>query len=472
MTDLPRWRVFPPLALGTLMATLDISVVNIALPTIARRFGATATTVDWVVLAYVLAITGVLLTLGRIADAVGRRRVYATGLVVFTAGSALCAAAGSLGWLVAARAVQGLGAAMMTANSTALLVSNFPGEERGRAIGAFGATVGVGLALGPPLGGLLVATLSWRWIFLVNLPLGVLAFVQLRRRVPADAGAGGRPDASPAGAIAWCAALVALMLALTLGPRLGFAATPVLALAAAGVIAVLAFAWSERRAHTPLLPLDLLRGPVGAAALLTLLSQALSLAVGIHLPMVLENVLGMGTGASGGWLAVMPVLALFAAPLAGRISDAIGPRVLSVVGLALTAAGFAVLAALPSRAPAVTLACGLALVGAGLGLFTVPNSSALFGAAPPERFGAASGLQATMRNLGFTAGAALMAAAIGARYAAHAGAPLPAAGALDRAAFVAATREAFLGMAALALLGVALAARRDRRGSSQAAPAG
>src|SRR5215472_14660374 len=143
----PRWRVFPALALGTLMATLDVSVVNIALPTLSRTFGVPLTTIEWVVLSYVLTITGLLLTLARVADHLGRRRVYGAGLALFTVASALCAASPGARALIAARALQGLGAAMMTANSSAILISCFPEQERGRALGAFGATVGVGLAL-------------------------------------------------------------------------------------------------------------------------------------------------------------------------------------------------------------------------------------------------------------------------------------------------------------------------------------
>ena len=288
---LPRWRVFPALALGTLMATLDISVVNIALPTLSRAFRVPLTTVEWVVLAYVLAITGLLLTLGRVADYLGRRRIYGTGLVVFTLASVACAAAPTAGWLIAARAVQGLGAAMMTANSAALLTASFPPAERGRAFGAFGATVGVGLAMGPPLGGLIVGHLSWRWIFLVNIPLGILARWMLQRRVPADRPHGPRPDLNMAGALAWCGALVALTLGLSTGPSHGWGAPTVWPAFATGAALLAAFVVVESRARDPLLPVSLLRGPLGITALLTLIGNALSISVGFHLPLYLEEVL-------------------------------------------------------------------------------------------------------------------------------------------------------------------------------------
>jgi MFS family permease len=202
---LPRWRAFPPLALGVVMATLDISVVNIALPTLSRAFAVPLTRIEWVVLAYGVTLTGLLLVAGRNADRWGRRRVYGAGLAAFAVASAACGAAPSAGALIAARVFQGLGAAMMSANGTALLVSSFPPEERGRALGAFGATVGVGLTIGTPLGGLILSHASWRWLFFINLPLAAAAGLLLGR-VPSDAPQ--RRDV-PAGllpALVWCGA--------------------------------------------------------------------------------------------------------------------------------------------------------------------------------------------------------------------------------------------------------------------------
>lgn len=457
---LPRWRVFPALALGTLMATLDISVVNIALPTLSRAFGVPLTTIEWVVLAYVVTITGLLLAFGRVSDLRGRRRVYSTGLVAFTAASALCAAAPGAGWLVAARALQGLGAAMMMSNSAALLVSSFGAEERGRALGAFGAVVGVGLAMGPPLGGLLVGYLSWRWIFLVNLPIGVLAWLMVRRRVPADPPPHPGAALDAGGAALGFAGLVALMLALSLGPAGGWTSVWVWPWLAAGLVLLGAFVARESRRAEPLLPVGMLRGPLGVAASLTLLGQAASVGVGFHLPLYLEDVLGFGAARAGQWLAVLPLVALVLAPLAGRWADRLGPRPLAVGGLLLAACGHATLAGVGTSPEPGHLLGGMALIGGGLGLFTVPNSSALLSAVPRARLGIAAGLQATMRNLGVAAGTAATTAIVASRYAAHGGGVLAATGAahaLDRVAFAAATRDLYAALAVVAALSAALA---------------
>ena len=462
---LPRWRVFPALALGTVMAVLDISVVNIALPTLSRTFGVPFTTIEWVVLSYVLTITGLLLTLGRISDAVGRRRVYGIGLLVFVASSVLCAAAASAPWLIAARAVQGLGAAMMTANASALLIASFAPSERGKALGAFGAVVGVGLALGPPFGGMVVEHLSWRWIFAANLPLGLGAFWMLRTRVPED-GRREHPRIDPLAAMLWSLALVAVLLGLSRGPERGWGAPTVWGGFVLAAVLLAVFAALQSRSDDPLFPRDLRTRPFATGLTLTLVGQALAIAVGFHMPLFLESVWGFTAAASGRWLAVLPLVALFMAPAAGRWSDLIGTRPLTMLGMGLTAAGLGVLALLGVVPRTGVLVGGLALVGIGQGLFAVSNSSSILSSAPPERLGVASGLQATMRNLGIASGSAVTAAMVASRFASHSGQRLAAEalGPEGRAAFAAATREAYLVLAVVALFAVVLAAN-SRKGA-------
>jgi EmrB/QacA subfamily drug resistance transporter len=459
----PRWRVFPAVALGVIMATLDASVVNIALPTLQRQFGVAITTVEWVVLAYTVTITGLLLTAGRLADLRGRRGVYGAGLVVFTLASLLCGLAPGIDILIAARVLQGVGAALVSANGSALLVSAFPLEERGKALGAFGAMVGVGLAMGAPLGGFVIAHWSWRWVFFVNVPLGALTFVLLRARVPADPPASATAAPLDAGAAAlWCGALATLMLALSRGPAVGWANPVVLALIAGTVLLFAAFAFTESRSRHPMLPLHILLGPLGAAVSLTLIGQAVTIGVGFGIPLYLEEVLHFDAQHTGMWSAILPLAALFFAPLAGRLADRSGARVLTTLGMAATAAGLAALAGL-GGAMTWALPVGLSLVGAGQGLFSVPNASALLSLVPHEQLGIASGLQGTTRNLGFSAGAALMGALLASGYLAHAGRVLEGGSTpVDAVGFVAATHDAFLVLTAVAVLGTLLAAIQRR----------
>lgn len=459
--ELPRWRAFPPLAIGVVMATLDVSVVNIALPTLARHFAVPLTSITWVVLAYVVTITGLLLTFGRLADRLGRRRIYGHGLAVFTVASALCAGAPSAGTLIAARALQGVGAAMMSANSFALLVSSFSAAERGRVIGAFGAMVGIGLSVGTPLGGLIIQHLSWRWLFLINLPLGALAWVWLRRGVPSDTPPAFARELELPSTATWCGALVALMLALSRGPDLGWSNPGVWPLFPLAVGLLVAFAALERRARDPLFPGRLLQGPLGVAVSLTLIGQALSISVGFHMPLFLEEVLGFDAARSGRWMATMPVSALICAPLAGRIADRFGTRGLSSLGMLVTAVGLSILSGLRIGPDLVRVLSGMALVGIGQGLFAVPNASALIALVPGDLLGFASGLQATMRNLGSASGAAVTAAMVASRYALHGGGRLIPGHALgaSTAAFALATRDTYFTLGLVAVLAAVLAWR-------------
>ncbi len=463
----PRWRVFPPIALGVVMATLDASVVNIALPTLQRQYNVPTTTVEWVVLAYLVTITGLLLTSGRLADLRGRCGVYGTGVVLFSLASLACGLAPGVHALIAARVVQGIGAALVSANGSALLVTAFPLEERGKALGAFGAMVGVGLAMGAPLGGLVIAHWSWRWVFFVNVPLGVLTWMLLRSRVPADRPAGGTP-LDVGAAAAWCAALVTLMLALSRGPESGWGSPLVLVLFGGTVALLGVFALLETRSRHPMLPLGILIGPLGAAVSLTLIGQAVTVAVGLHLPLYLEEVLHFDAQRTGLWSAILPLAALFFAPVAGRISDRTGARALTTLGMAATAAGLAVLAGLRTRM-AWPLPLGLALVGAGQGLFSVPNASALLSLVPHEQLGIASGLQGTTRNLGLSSGAAMMGALLASGYLKHAGRVLEGGAArVDGRAFTASTHDAYVVLTAVAVVGTLLAAIQKREPSPRA----
>lgn len=470
----PRWRVFPPIALGVIMATLDVSVVNIALPTLQRTLHAGLSTVEWVALAYMLTLTGLLLAAGRVADARGRRAVYGTGLLLFTLASVLCGAAPSVEALIALRVLQGVGAALVSANGSALLVQAFPLEERGRALGAFGAMVGVGLALGPPLGGLLVAHASWRWIFFVNLPIGLLAWALLQKRVPRDPPTVAATRLNPLQPLLWGGGLAGVLLALTRAPESGWGDPWTLTFAAGGVLLLGLFLGAQRGARDPLLPLDMVVGPLGAAVSLTFMGQLLSVSVGFHLPLVLEETGGLTAAQSGAWLAVLPLAALFCAPVAGRLSDRLGARVLTATGMALTAVGLWLLAQLGVMPAGPRLAAGLVLIGVGQGLFAVPNASALLSLVPAERLGLASGLQGTGRNLGLAAGVAFTGAMATARYHAHAGAALHlgAPGGLDRQAFVLATHEVFEALAVLGVFATWLAWRvRAGRQPAAATPA-
>jgi MFS family permease len=279
-------------------------------------------------------------------------------------------------------------------------------------------------------------------------------------RIPADAPSSVAPRVEPLPPLLWGIGLALLVLAVTRGPESGWASAGVLSLALTGLALLAAFLTLQRRSADPLLPLELVAGPLGAAVTLTFLGQLLSVSVGFLMPFVLETSGGLHAAQTGRWLTVLPGAALLCAPIAGRLADRLSPRTLTVAGMALTAAGLWMLAGLGQAISYPWLATALSLVGVGLGLFTIPNSSALLSLVPRERLGVASGLQGTARTLGLTGGVALGGAMITAYYHHHTGGALHLGlGQVDGAAFALATRETFRGMAVLAVLGIWLSWR-------------
>ena len=412
------WSVFAAVALGTFMATLDSSIVNVALPTLATTFRASVTQIEWVSLAYMLTITGLLLPFGRLGDALGRRKIFLLGLALFTVGSAACAFAVSGGTLVAARMLQGIGGGMLSANSVALITAAFPREMRGRALGMVGAVVGLGLTVGAPLGGFLLAAFGWPSIFLVNLPIGVFGVLYARVVLAKDPAvpSGARAPFDLLGALFALSALVLLTLFLSRGAAWGWSSAKTLVCGFGAPAALAGFIATERRARDPLIDLAFFADPKFRVPMLSLFLSFVALFAAVFLvPFYLERAGGMRPDEVGRVLVVIPLLLLLVSPVSGALSDRLGSRALALAGLATTSAGLALLSVLIGRAgdrPLGTWAivAGLFVVGLGQGLFQPPNSSAAMSAVPPERLGLAGGLLATMRNLGMLFGIGLAAA--------------------------------------------------------------
>jgi EmrB/QacA subfamily drug resistance transporter len=444
------------------MATLDSSIVNVALPSILADFQVSLALVEWVPNAYLLAITGLLLAFGRLADIHGQRRVFLAGLAVFTVGSGLCAASGTALQLIAARVVQGTGAAMVMACSAAIVTAVFPPEQRGRGLGLVGTTVALGLTSGPALGGLLLGLSGWRSLFLLNLPVGVLGMALTVRFLPPLRFGREHQAFDFLGAILLTLGCTALLLALNRGPEWGAAAA--LTVAAAGAAGLAAFALREAKVREPLLELRLFRNRGFAAATAAAVLSYLAGFVAVLLtPFYLTHVRELGPRDMGLTLTVAPLVMTLVAPWAGAVSDRVGYGRLTAWGLAVRAASLLALLLLgPATAFGWVLAA-LALLGAGSGLFNPPNTSAIMGSVPQERLGIAGGVAAVARNLGMVLGISLGGATFSAFYAKAGGGDLDAhTPALD-AAFLAGWRAA-MGVGLLACL-LALATSLTRSAS-------
>jgi EmrB/QacA subfamily drug resistance transporter len=471
-TELNKWAVLGIVAAGVFMATLDTSVVNISLPSIARHFGRPfSAAVEWVVIAYLVVIASLLLTIGRLSDLIGRRRIWASGLAVFTLGSALCGAAPSLALLIACRALQGVGGAMIMAISPAMLIAAFPASERGRAIGLNAVFVALGVSAGPTLGGLITEHLSWRWIFYVNLPVGAGGLIATMRVLPkSNARPGGRFD--PAGAALLGVGLAGLTGALSIGGERGLSSRLVLAAFAAAALAFTAFAVVERRTAHPLFDFSLFKNRVFASATASLvLSFVAMFMVAFMMPFYLEELRGFPPARSGAFLTPLPLTLAVVAPLAGTLADRVGTRGLAFAGLAACSLSLFLIGTLDARSSGAGIVGRMALAGLGQGLFQTPNNSALMGAAPRAQQGLASGLLATGRVVGQSLSVALAGAIWVGTGGARAGRALlsatPAAAAPLQHAFASSFRATLWVSAAIAAVGAFVSLTRGREVSSR-----
>lgn len=403
-----KWAVMAVLAIGILMATLDSSIVNISLPSIAHYFAVPLNgAVEWVIISYLIVIAGVLLTLGRLADMLGRKTLWIVGLLVFTLGSATCGAAPTLLVLIMARAFQGLGGALIMSVSPAMLTAAFPDEERGRALGINAVFVALGVSIGPTLGGVITQSFTWRWIFYVNVPLGILGILCAALILKAGRkGARGRFD--PAGALLLAAGLVALTLGLSFGQEWGWTSPTLLVTMAVCVVALLLLAVVERRVTDPILDFTLLRNRVFFSANFSLILSNLALfTVSFMLPFYLEELRGIQPGEAGLLLTPLPLTIAVIAPFSGALADRIGSRWLAAGGLAIACIGLFLLSQLNAQSTLFDIIWRLVFTGVGQAMFQSPNNSALMGSAPRNQQGSASGFLATSRVVGQSVSVAL-----------------------------------------------------------------
>jgi EmrB/QacA subfamily drug resistance transporter len=477
-----KWLALAVVALGTFMTALDASIVNISLPSIAHTFGAPmAGAIEWVVIAYLAVIAASLVTFGRLSDVVGRTPVWMTGLVVFTLGSAACGAAGSLVQLIVARVVQGIGAALIFAPSFAIITDAFPAAVRGRALGLNSVVFALATSLGPTLGGLITAHVSWRWVFYLNVPLGVIGLIASRRVLPRSDGRAREPLDLP-GAALIAVAFASMTLTLSFVHEWSWLA--LLSCLAIGIVATLGAAALERRARSPIVDLALLREPTLRSALGSMTIAMLALfAVGFLLPFYFEELRGFSVEQSGLLLTPLPLVLAVVAPLSGTLADRVGSRWLACGGLALATLGLVLLARLDQASTVAEIVGCLVLTGVGQGMFQSPNARALMNASPPSEQGQTSSLYATARVVGQSVSVALAGTVFAALGGASAGQTLALARSGGDAsggvvvlqqAFVTAFRGTLLVCAAIAAVGVFVAAARGeerRAGDGLVSPA-
>jgi EmrB/QacA subfamily drug resistance transporter len=399
------------LSLSMVMSSLDTSIANAGLPTLAQAFSASFQAVQWIVLAYLLTITSLIVSVGRFGDIIGRRRLLLAGIGLFTVASGLCGLAPTLWFLVAARAAQGLGAAIMMALTIACASETVPPDKIGSTMGMLGTMSAIGTTLGPSLGGLLIAGLGWRAIFLINVPLGILNVLLARRSLPADRqkARADRAGVDTLGMLVLAGTLAAFALSMTSG-RGSFGARAVALLVAAGAGAAL-FVLVEARAAAPLIRLALFRNPVLSAGLaMSALVSTVMMATLVVGPFYLARALGLDAARVGLAVSVGPLVAALSGLPAGRLVDRFGARRMAIVGLGGLAAGCVALAVVPATAGVAGYLIPIGGMTASYALFQAANTTAVMADVHPDRRGVISGMLSLARNLGLITGTAAMGA--------------------------------------------------------------
>lgn len=405
-----RWAL-ASLSLSMLLSSLDTSIANVALPTLAQTFNASFQAVQWVVIAYLLTITTLIVSVGRLGDIIGRRRLLLAGIFLFTVASALSGVAPTLWLLIAARALQGLGGAIMMALTMAIVGETVPKAQTGSAMGMLGTMSAVGTALGPSLGGVLIAGFGWRSIFLVNLPLGILTFLLAQRYLPVDhrTPATNRDGFDKLGTLLLALTLAAYALAVTIGRGSFGSLNMALLLAAACGVGLFVFA--EARATSPLIRLEIFRDPMlsGSLAMSTLVATVVTTTLVVG-PFYLSLALGLKAAMIGLVLSAGPLVAALTAVPAGRLADRFGAYTMTVVGLIVMAAGSLILSILPATHGVTGFVVPIVVITGGYSLFQTANNTAVMTNIHPDQRGVISGMLNLSRNLGRLTGASAMGA--------------------------------------------------------------
>jgi len=406
-----KWYVLIAIAMAIFLGTVDGSIVNVALPTLVDEFDTTFGVAQWVVLAYLLTQTTLTLMFGRLGDMIGKKPIFTAGFSVFTIGSVLAGLSPTIEFLIAARVVQALGASMIFALGFAITTEAFPPSERGKALGINGTTVSLGIMAGPIIGGMILESADWRWIFFVNLPIGIIGTITAIKRFDF------------LGAGTFFIGLLTLLLALTMGQRLGFTDPLILGLFATSIVSLGLFISVERRVAQPMLNLRLFKSRDLTVNLVTGFIGFFALAgMLLLLPFYLTDVIGLSPRGIGFVLGAIPITMGIVAPMSGTLSDRIGPRPVTVAGLGLMTIAYSIAGFwLEGATTALIVVIVGLIIGLGFGIFQSPNNSAILGSVPQSELGITSGMLTINRTTASVTGIAVLGALWAARTAVYAG---------------------------------------------------
>lgn len=394
-------------AIGTFMSALDASIVNISLPTISTYFNVTLTTVEWVILSYLVVISSLLLTYGRLGDLYGHKKIYTIGLVIFTIGSLFCAVSPTILLLILSRGFQAIGAGMLMAMGPAIITINTHARDRGKSLGMIAVSVSIALAIGPALGGFLTSFFGWQSIFLINIPIGIAAFIWAIKSLPFTKSYEVQPFDFK-GAIFLFLSLVGIVFPLSFVDKLGWKSPVIIGSLVAGIIFLILFIITEIRIKHPMLDLSLFKNRIFSMGNISLLLNFMAqYTVALLIPFYLIQLRNMTASEAGLIIIANPIVVMIIAPIAGFLSDRWDTRYLSSAGMVITSIGLYLLSTLKADTRIFLIIIYAAISGLGIGLFQTPNNNAIMSAVSHNRRGTASSMLATMRNLGMVLGVSL-----------------------------------------------------------------
>ncbi|MGL4741434.1 MAG: MFS transporter [Sarcina sp.] len=400
-----RWFILISIGIVTFMCTLDASIVNVALPVIAHDLSISMSTVQWTVTTYLIVISGLIITFGRLGDLKGKAKVFRIGIIIFTLGSLFCGVSSNITALIIGRAIQGLGAACTMANSQGLVTSVFPPSERGRALGTTGLIVGLGTMVGPALGGI-ISSFHWEFIFLINIPIGIVASILSFKIIPNvhfEVKPGSKLDFI--GTLFLILTLVPLILAITEGSIYGFTNKYILFAFAITIISLIIFSISQMKLKSPLLDFNIFKNHQFSKGIFSsLISFTTVSSYSILLPFYYESVRGLSPLVSGFLMMVFPIALIITGPLSGAISDKIRKEILPLFGFAISTIGFILIGTIKATTPLYIVILFLFIMGIGSGIFQSPMNSIVMSAVDKTKLGIAGSVNSLVRNLGMIIG--------------------------------------------------------------------
>jgi len=402
-----RWVILFNVVMMTFMSCLDSSIVNVALPVMAKKLNVTMASIEWVVTSYLIIISSTILIFGRLGDILGKTKIFKFGIILFTFGSLLCGISNSLQLLVFARIVQAIGAAGTMSTSQGIITHVFPSEERGRALGISGTFVALGTMIGPPLGGLIISLVSWKYIFLINVPIGVFTFFWGMKILP-DGKSNSKEKLDLTGAVLFNVAIISLFCALIIGQHLGYKNPLIISGSIVGILTFIVFIMVEKRKDVPLLDLKIFENSLFSLSIFCALIAFITIGcTNIIQPFYLQNVLKLTPGFTGLFMMVYPLILSIIAPISGYLSDKIGSEFLTFLGLSFTSIGLFLMSTLDQHSSIWIIMCFVAVMSVGNGLFQSPNTSLVMSTVDKNKLGIAGSVNALVRNLGMVFGVSL-----------------------------------------------------------------